>query len=88
MSKSNGYGTATEVPTKPEQRTKAELRQLIETDKLDGALALAKRMHTEQAAAQVVESKSQALELIKQAAPWGVGFRRHYRCAGDRGGIP
>ena len=69
MSKSNGYGTATEVPTKPEQRTKAELRQLIETDKLDGALALAKRMHTEQAAAQVVESKSQALELIKQAAP-------------------
>ena len=60
MSKSNGYGTVTEVPTKPEHLAKAELRDLIEAGKLDDALALAKKMRAQ----DQMEQKAHALELI------------------------
>ena len=66
MSKSNGYGEIEIVETTSEQRAIYELRQLVERGELAEALALAKKMRGEQEAAQVAESKSQALELIEQ----------------------
>ena len=69
MSEKNGYGTKREMEATPEQWAMAELRQLVEVGKLAEALALAKKMETEQAAQETAESKSQALELIEQAAP-------------------
>ena len=69
MSESKGYGEFVEVEATPEQRTKAELRQLIESGKLDDALALAKEMQAEQKAKERAERKSQILELIDQANP-------------------
>ena len=70
MSNNNGeYGTVTEVPTTPEHLAKAELRQLIEADKLAEALLLAEKMYKVQAATEQAESKSQVLKKIEQSPP-------------------
>ena len=67
----NGKYTKKFVPVEatPEQRAIYELRQLVKRGDLVEALALAKKMEAEQAAQETAESKSQALELIEQAAP-------------------
>ena len=69
MSESNGYGEFEEVEATPEQRTKAELRQLIESGNLDAALTKAKEMQAKERTEQKTESKSRALELVEQSPP-------------------
>ena len=66
MSKSNGYGETEVIEATPDQRTKAELRQLIEAGKVDAVLALVKKMRAEQKIEQGAENKSRALKMIEQ----------------------
>ena len=65
----NGYGEFVEVEATPEQRAKAELRQMIEAGNLGGTLKKAKEMLAVQEAKDRADRKSQALDMIAKTKP-------------------